>query len=174
MSSTALQPIHTVMTAPGAHGLPAIPWRDPHLVSPQQLAEYIGALEHACEKSPRNADLRTCLGIAHAMNYDAYKSMDALELARELDSSSFWAQFKYAELHYRLRILLIAEQETIRAIDLAGSIMELQTARNQLTAIRALKNNGVVRPTWAKSLVAPAVGLLLMTTVLCFAQYLVR
>ena len=59
----------------------AVPWRDPHSVSPAELKEYIGFLEKACEEHPRSADLRTCLGMAYAMNYDVYKSMDALEAA---------------------------------------------------------------------------------------------
>ena len=43
--------------------------------------------------------------MAHAVNYDVYKSMDALEDARTVDPENFWAQLKYAELHYRLRAL---------------------------------------------------------------------
>jgi hypothetical protein len=41
--------------------------------------------------------------MARAMNYDVYQSMDALEEARTIDPTNFWAQMKYAELHYRLR-----------------------------------------------------------------------
>src|SRR6266700_5709559 len=90
--------------------LPPVPWRDPHTVSPAELARYIQNLELACEQNPGSADLRTCLGMAYAINYDVYKSMDALELAVETDPSHFFAQFKYAELHYRLRALVRAEQ----------------------------------------------------------------
>ena len=50
--------------------------------------------------------------MAHAVNYDVYKSMDALEDARAVDPENFWAQLKYAELHYRLRALNRAEEET--------------------------------------------------------------
>ena len=60
--------------------LPA-PWRDPHTVSPAELKDYIGFLEKACEDNLRSADLRTCHGMAYPMNYDVYKSMDALEAA---------------------------------------------------------------------------------------------
>ena len=65
-----------------------VPWRDPHTVSPAELKEYIEFLEKACEENPLSADLRTCLGVAHAMNYDVYKSMDALEGAVGLDELS--------------------------------------------------------------------------------------
>src|SRR4051794_10368485 len=99
--------------------LPPVPWRDPHTVSPTYLAQYIEQLELAWDQNPSSADLRTCLGMAHAMNYDVYQSMDALELAVSLEPDNFWAQFKYAELHYRLRVLIVAEQETLKAMDLA-------------------------------------------------------
>ena len=69
--------------------LPAVPWRDPHSVAPQDLAAYIAQLEQWCIDYPRSADVRTCLGIAHAVNYDVYKSMDALEDARAVDPDNF-------------------------------------------------------------------------------------
>src|SRR5689334_12533100 len=95
-----------------------VPWRDPHTVLPAELKEYIGFLEKACEEYPGSADLRTCLGVAHAMNYDVYKSMDALEAAVGLDQTHFFAQLKYSELFYRLRALPRAEEETLKAVNL--------------------------------------------------------
>ena len=68
--------------------VPAVPWRDPHTVSPVELREYIRSLETACEQNPRSADLRTCLGMAYAMNYEVYKSMDALELATAIGAGT--------------------------------------------------------------------------------------
>ena len=112
--STALQVIRTAQ-APALdrpiRPLP-IPWRDPHTVLPAELKEYIEFLEKACEEHPLSADLRTCLGVAHAMNYDVYKSMDALEGAVGLDETHFFAQLKYSELLYRLRGLERAEAAT--------------------------------------------------------------
>ena len=58
--------------------------------------------------------------MAYAMNYEVYKSMDALELAVQLEPDHFFAQFKYAELQYRLRALIKAEKETLKALDLAS------------------------------------------------------
>ena len=136
--------------------LPPVPWRDPHTVSPTQLAEYIGALELACEKEPQSADLRTCLGMAHAVNYDVDRSMAALEDARAVDPDNFWAQLKYAELHYRLRVLDTAEEETRRAADLATSSIQLAVARKQLQDIRALKQGCVRNVHWTKPLGVPA------------------
>src|SRR5262245_60088230 len=111
--STAIAVNTTTRLEPQApSSLPPVPWRDPHNVPPGELTAYIAQLERACLENPRSADLRTCLGMAHAVNLDVYKSMDALEEARAIDPENFWAQLKYAELNYRLRILSRAEEET--------------------------------------------------------------
>src|SRR6516164_7612514 len=130
--------------------LPAVPWRDPHTVSPGRLADYIRTVEAACVENPRSADLRTCLGMAYAMNYEVYKSMDALELAVELEPDHFFAQLKYAELHYRLRALIRAERETLKAMELAINSWELNLARKQLQDIRKLMREGTQKPEWTK------------------------
>jgi tetratricopeptide (TPR) repeat protein len=157
-----------------AHGVrvPPVPWRDPHTVPPGQLTLYIAALEQACIHEPRSADLRTCLGMAYAMNYEAYKSMDALEAAVELEPEHFFAQFKYAELLYRLRALPRAEEETLRALDLAGNGWELSLARRQLREIRRLMREGTQKPAWSKPLLAPALALLALLGLLCLAMLL--
>lgn len=147
--------------------LPPVPWRDPHTVSPTQLAEYIGELERACDADPQSADLRTCLGMAYAMNYDVYKSMDALEYAVACEPDHFFAQLKLAELNYRLRALIKAERETLKALDLATNGWEMSLARKQLQEIRRLMRDGTQKPEWTKSLKTPAVFLMLMAVVLC-------
>src|SRR5512143_815368 len=123
-----------------------IPWRDPQSVSKQELAVHIGALARACEENPRSADLRTCLGMAYAMNYEVYKSMDTLEAAVNLDESHFLAQLKLSELFYRLRALPRAEEETLKAVDLARNGWELSLARKQLQEIRRLIHEGTQKP----------------------------
>ena len=145
--------------------LPAIPWRDPHTVSPAKLAQYIQMRENACRQDPRSADLRTCLGMAQAMNYDVYKSMDSLEAAMDLDSNHFFARFKYAELLFRLRALARAEEETGKAIELANDNWEMSMARRQLQEIRQLIRAGTRKPAWTKPLTAPVMGLLLLGTI---------
>src|SRR5262249_16886782 len=139
MSPSALAPINATGLQPRGESLPPVPWRDPYSVSPKDLAQYIDQLEAACAANPMSADLRTCLGMAHAVNYDVYKSMDALEEARAIDPDNFWAQLKYAELHYRLRALNRAEEETRRAADLASNPFQLAIARKQMKEIRELK-----------------------------------
>src|SRR5438477_7195520 len=146
--------------------LPPVPWRDPHTVSPTELTKYIGRLEKACEENPHSVDLRTCLGMAHAVNYDVYKSMDALEAAVRLNGRHFFAQFKYAELHYRIRALHRAEEETLKALGLAGNAFEDSLARKLLLEIRRLHREGTQKPEWTKSLKPPALVVVLMTVIL--------
>jgi hypothetical protein len=167
--ATALQlvrqgAIQSLEAPPPIRVLP-IPWKDPQTVSKEQLAVYIGSLEQACEVNPRSADLRTCLGMAYAMNYEVYKSMDALEVAVGLDATHFFAQMKYAELFYRLRALPKAEEETLKAVDLAGNGWELSIAKKQLQEIRRLIREGSQKPEWNKPLRTPTLMLLAMMAV---------
>jgi cytochrome c-type biogenesis protein CcmH/NrfG len=145
--------------------LPAVPWRDPYTVSPADLAHYIHDLERACADHPASADLRTCLGMAYAVNYDVYKSMDALQAATSIDPEHFWAQMKYAELHYRLRALNRAEEQTLKATELAQNAWQLSVARKQLHEIRTLKHTAVRNVSWTKPLTTPALVFSLMLIV---------
>jgi hypothetical protein len=135
--------------------LPSIPWRDPHSVSPLTLAEYIQMLEAQGESSD-SADLRTCLGMAYAMNFDVYRSLDSFEAAMQIDPSHFFAQLKYSELLYRIRTLHRAEEETLRALELANNGWELSLARLQLKEIRRLLRKGNERPAMTASWRRPA------------------
>ena len=150
-------------------GLPPVPWRDPNTVSPAQLTAYIAELETRCERNPQSADLRTCLGMAHAMNYDVYKSMDALERAIELDGGNFFAQLKYSELLYRLRALQWSEEETLKAVELAKNNWQLSLARKQLLEIRRLRREGTQKPAWTKPLTVPALAIVFLTVFLSLA-----
>lgn len=160
--STAISAMSGAVAAHDDLRLPPVPWRDPHTVSPVQLAGYIATLIQACEQNPDNADLRTCLGMAHAMNYDVYRSMDALEVARSIDPENFFAQLKYSELYYRIRALERAEEETLKALDLAGNAWHLSLARKQLSEIRRLRREGTQKPAWTKPLRTPALALVAM------------
>lgn len=167
--ATAVQPLR-VIPAPAldrpSRILP-MPWRDPHSVTPSELKEYIGFLEKACQENPQSSDLRTCLGMAYAMNFDVYKSMDVLEEAVALDETHFFAQLKYSELLYRLRALERAETETVKAVNLAGNGWELSLARKQLADIRQKRREGTQKPEWNKPLLAPALGLVALFAAVC-------
>ena len=161
----------TELTQVRPQRIPVVPWRDPRSVSPEALAGHIRSLENACLQDPHSAGLRTCLGMAYAMNYEVYKSMDALEAAIELEPGYFFAQLKYAELHYRLRALVRAEQETIKALDLAANPWEYSIAHKQLQEIRRLAREGTQKPEWTKPLKSPALCLLAVSMVLSLAVY---
>src|SRR5581483_11218120 len=160
--SSALVVNNAAGLEPRGRSLPPVPWRDPYSVSKTDLAAYIEQLKTACLAEPHNADLRTCLGMAYAVGYDVYRSMDALEEARSIDQENFWAQLKYAELHYRLRALNRAEQETRRAADLAANPFQLAMARKQMKEIRELQHSSIRNVEWTKPLVKPALALAAM------------
>jgi cytochrome c-type biogenesis protein CcmH/NrfG len=162
MSESLVQYTTARLVPQAPSSLPLVPWRDPHSVAPTDLAAYIAQLEQACIDYPQSAEVRICLGIAHAVNYDVYKSMDALEEARAVDPDNFWAQLKYAELHYRLRALNKAEEETRRAQELAQNPIQLAIARKQMKDIRELKHTCVRNVEWTKPLTKPAIVLSLM------------
>jgi hypothetical protein len=111
--------------------------------------------------------------MAHAMNYDVYRSMDALEEAVRLDGKHFFAQLKYAELLFRIRTLHRAEEETRKALALAGTTWELSLARKQLQEIRAMLRKGNERPVLNKSLRVPALILAGMAILLCVSRFFV-
>jgi tetratricopeptide (TPR) repeat protein len=153
--STALTTIDAPLVTTGG-ALPSLLWRDPHSVSPEEVSASIQRLEQACLAEPRSAALRTCLGMAYAVNCEVDKSMDALEAAVAIDPQNFWAQLKYSELHYRLRVLNKAEDQTRKALNLATDRWQLSVARKQLQEIRALKQSCVRNVEWTKPLTAPA------------------
>ncbi len=155
----ALRPATALASPAVPPGALSLPWRDPHAIPAGELASYIGALEQACLDNPRSADLRTVLGMAHAVNHDVPRSMDALEMAMALDPASFWASLKYAELHYRLRALNRAEELTVTALNLAANGWQLSLARKQLQEIRRLKSSCTRNLSWKMPVVAPLVAL---------------
>jgi tetratricopeptide (TPR) repeat protein len=167
--STALA-LTSARIQPLVQGPLPVPWRDPHGIARTDLAAYIAQLEAACLANPQSADLRTCLGVAHAVNFDVYKSMDALEDARRLEPDNFWAQLKYGELHYRLRALNRAEEETRRAADLATTPLQLALARQQMKDIRALLHACVRNVHWTKPLTVPALTLSAMIVLMFVAM----
>ncbi|MBI4891236.1 MAG: hypothetical protein HY821_11480 [Acidobacteria bacterium] len=127
-------------------------WRDPHTVESEEILQIIQRLEHACAEYPDSADLHTCLGMAHAINHDAYRSIDALERACRIDPTNFWAQLKFSEVYYRLRALPRAERETKLALNLAADAWQIAIARRQLQEIRRLMREGMPRPEWTRPL----------------------
>ena len=96
--------------------------------------------------------------------------MDVLEEACAVDPESFWAQLKYAELHYRLRALNRAEHETRKAAGLAQNPFQLALARTQMQDIRTLKHSCVRNVEWTKPLTVPAVALSVFLVIMFVAM----
>jgi hypothetical protein len=161
---------YTAPVATTGAALPPVPWRDPHSVSREDLSVAIERLERACLAEPRSAALRTCLGMAYAVNFEVSKSMDALEAAVAMEPENFWAQLKFSELHYRLRVLNRAEDETQKALALATDRWQMSVARKQLQEIRSLKHSAVRNVEWTKSLVPPALVVAAMLVCVCVAM----
>ncbi len=111
-------------------------------------------------QEPAGVGPRTCTGLARAVNYGFYQSMDALDETRAPEPGSFLAQFKYAELQYRLRAWEAAETETQKAVELASNFREFTQARHKLSQIRRLRRKGTIKPPWAraKSLAISVIG----------------
>ncbi len=172
MASTALEIVNApeiALERPARPKRLPLPWRDPQSVSKSELAVHISSLERACKENPHSVDLKTCLGMAYAMNHDAYKCMDVLEAAVAQDQNHFFAQLKYSELFYRLRALPRAEVETKKAVELAENGWELSLARKQLQEIRKLIHDGTQKPEWNKSLKAPVIAFAVFCISLCLA-----
>ena len=115
-------------------------------ISPDKLSQYIEVLEGACKEDPDSADLLTCLGMAHNLNEDRPRSLQAFERARAIDPQHFFAQFRYAELLFATRDLGRAEAETERALSLARSNSERSMTRRQLRQVRQLLRTSQKRP----------------------------
>ncbi len=99
--------------------------------------------------NPQSADLRTCLGMAYAMNYDVYKSMDALEAARVDRPDHFWAQLKYRRAALSAAGAAASRTETLEGLDLARNAWELSLARKQLQEIRSLLSTSTRTMEWS-------------------------
>ncbi|MFL6449410.1 MAG: hypothetical protein ACJ746_17265 [Bryobacteraceae bacterium] len=160
------------LTRPSLDPAASAHWPDPYSIAPEEMADCIQSLETACVADPQSADLRTCLGVAYAMNYEVYKSIDALEVARQLEPRHFLSQLKYAELYFRLRALVRAEQETLKALHYATNSWQAGVARKQLQEVRQLMRAGTQKPEWTKPLASPALCLVAIFAIFCFAVYL--
>jgi len=86
---------------------------------------------------PQSADVLTCLGVAHAVNFDIPKAIGALRSALAVRPHHFWARLKYGELLSRLQATEAATHEIRKALDVAESPSQFALAHRQLHAVRA-------------------------------------
>ena len=134
--------------------VPPVPWRDPHAVSPADLARL-----HPAARSRPAWPTRSRPICARASAWRTRSTTTSTSrwtrsrTRRAVDPDHFWAQLKYAELHYRLRALSRAEQETRKAVGSprpAG--WQLALARQQMQEIRTLQHACVRNVHWTKPL----------------------
>lgn len=152
----------------------ASPPEPPQAVSSVALAQTIRDLEAECLANPQSADLHTRLGMAYAINFQAYKSMDALEKAVAADPLHFWARMKLAEINCHLRCLERAQEETSRALELAATSEEMEAARKQSQEIGRLNREGPRKPVPRKPLwwISLTVMLLFLLVVISVSRVL--
>ena len=109
-------------------------------------------------------------GHAYAVNY-AVKLMDVEN--RDDDRSAGFKRDERLELHYRPRALGRAEEETLKALELARNPIELSIARKQLLEVRRLRRESARDVAWTKPLTVPVLALSAMV-VLTFVVMLWR
>ena len=76
--------------------------------------------------------------MAYAVNYDVYKSMDALEDARRDRSRTSGRSSSTRSCTIGCARSNSAEEETLKALDLADNPLQLAIARRQMQEIRQL------------------------------------
>jgi len=74
-------------------------------------------------------------------------------------------------LNYRLRALLKAERETLKAVDLAANPWELSIARKQLQEIRRLNRESTRNFEWTGSLLRSSLIFAALATALVLLVY---
>ena len=122
---------------------------------------------HSNRRAWRNrtsADLRMCLGMAHAMNYDVYHSLDALEDARAIDPDELLGadEVRGAPLPAAARSCAPSKRHSRRS-SLRDTPAQFGLARRQLQEIRRARSaKGVRNVTFDKPLGRPALALVLL------------
>ena len=72
------------------------------------------------------------------------------------------------------RSLPLAEQETLRALELASNRTEYAASRRQLQEIRQLIRAGTQKPAWTKPLLAPALATAALSVFLCLMMLVLK
>ena len=112
--------------------------------------EAIQRLETAVARAPHYSNAFVGLGIAYAMDSQVYPALDNFERAAEVDPGNFFAHFKLAQFHFKLRIPRKGYEEAARALECATTLEEKRLIAQILKEERQRETNGVSRPTWSK------------------------
>jgi tetratricopeptide (TPR) repeat protein len=144
----------------------AAPSEGPQSASPEALAQVIRDLEWQCRECPGSAELHVRLGMAHAMNFDAVRSVESLEAALAADPNHFEARLQYAGMQARLGHPDRAEEEAAAALELATAAEEVAAARRLVEEAQRLKRENRPARVAGKSLWLPLLALLLILAAL--------
>jgi tetratricopeptide (TPR) repeat protein len=112
--------------------------------------EAIQKLEEAVACAPHYSDGYVGLGIAYAMTSQVYPALDSFERAAELDPTNFYAHFKLAQFHFKLRIPDKGYEEAGRALKCATTPEEKWLVAQILKEERGREAGGVRRPAWSR------------------------
>jgi Tfp pilus assembly protein PilF len=110
--------------------------------------EAIVRLEEVVARAPHYSNGHVGLGIAYAMDSQVYPALDHFEKAAEVDPSNFYAHFKLAQFHFKLRVPKKGYEEAARALKCASSVEEKKLVAQILKEERQREAAGVRRPTW--------------------------
>ena len=110
--------------------------------------EAIPRLERVVAVSPDYSDGFVGLGIAYAMDSQVYPALDSFEKAAEVEPSNFYAHFKLAQFHFKLRIPKKGYEEAKRALRYAATPNEKRLVAQILKEEREREAKGLARPTW--------------------------
>ncbi len=113
-------------------------------------SEAIEKLEIVTALAPHYSDGFVALGMAYAMDSRVYPALDSLERAAEVSPSNFYAHFKLAQLHFKIRVPKKGFEEAAVALKSATTIEERKLVAQLLKEERMREANGLARPTWDK------------------------
>ncbi len=114
-------------------------------------AAAVVALTSALEHAPNLPDVHVALGVAYAMTSRIYPAIDHLTHATELEPENFHAQFKLAQLYFKLRVPAKGYESSRCALDCAGSLDERRLIAELLRQERQRERDGIARPWFQKA-----------------------
>jgi cytochrome c-type biogenesis protein CcmH/NrfG len=138
--------------------------------------EAITRLERVVAAAPDYSDGFVGLGIAYAMDSRVYPALDSFEKAAEADPSNFYAHFKLAQFHFKLRVPKKGYEEAKRALRCAATPDEKRLVAQILKEEREREAKGVARPTWNKPFSRKwlQAGMVLLVAACLFLVFYVR
>ena len=168
MMNSNILPFQTALQAPGVNvQLPALQQLSAEALTcfqegltslqnaePEKAVEL---LSRVVESAPQFPEARVCLGLAFALSYDIYPAIDHLEMASQLDPTSFAAHFTLAQLNFKLRIPKKGYAAAERALQCVTTLEQRKMLTQLLREERARERDGMARPWFNRTFPKPLV-----------------